>query len=301
MHLPQLSAGTLQNFLKFESRMMSRVSSLLSSYLKQPQYWLRNLTLRFLRTKSDLKVVFIVGAPRSGTTLLHALVSSHSQCYTVQCETGLFTWQNLYDRPRFELTLNETHRRLNSSKDIVDFFERFAVSLPSYKKTHYFVEKTPQHVNHIKKLMKHFPEAKFVHIYRDVRDCFCSSKSVDTMVSFRDVNFFAKYWNQSVQNGLAFKEDPRVYTLSYEGLVTNPDAELSGVMSFLGEPLERSQTDPAIFGADRRADMKHFKKLSSHITSASVGRWRSGLTDEQQEAFKSLSGSILEELGYPIS
>jgi hypothetical protein len=280
---------------------MSRLKSLFKSYVSQPQYWCQNLSLRWLRTESDLKAVFVVGAPRSGTTLLHTLIAAHSHFYTVPYETALFTWQNLFDRERLGMSIDETIASLKKARDVVDFLDRFVRSLPEFSKDQYFVEKTPQHVNHIKKLMRHFPNAKFVHIHRDVRDCFCSSKSVDTMVSFRDVSFFAKYWNQSVQNGLAFKENPRVYTLSYEDLVTNPDAELPGVMAFLGDSFEQSQTDPAVFGADRRSNLKHFKKLSSPITPISVGRWRSDLTEEQRDVFNSQSGATLKELGYPMS
>lgn len=280
---------------------MSRLKSLAGSYLWQPQYWGKNISLRLLRTRSDLKAVFIVGAPRSGTTLLHALVSAHSACYTVQCETGLFTWQNLYDRPRLDLSHDETHLRLNEAKDLIQFLDQFARGLPDFDHGKYFIEKTPQHVNHIKKLMMHFPNAKFVHIYRDVRDCFCSSKSVDTMVSFRDKDFFAKYWNKSVANGLMYKDDERVYTLSYEDLVTAPEKHLASVMSFLGENYQPTQIDPSVFGADPRADLKHFKKLSSAISSVSVGRWRSDLSKDQQELFNSKSRNLLMQLGYPLS
>jgi hypothetical protein len=280
---------------------MSRLNSLIKSYSRQPQYWLRNIRLRLLRKQSDLKVVFVVGAPRSGTTLLHTLIAAHSNFYTVPYETALFTWQNLFDRERLGMTQQETIAALKQSKDVVDFLDTFVRSLDEYNEEAYFVEKTPQHVNHIKKLMKHFPNAKFIHIYRDVRDCFCSSKSVDSMVSFRDVRFFAKYWNQSVRNGLKYENDERVHTLSYEDLVTDPKQHLGVMMSFLGKSLEGGQTDPNVYGADRRADLKHFKKLSSPITPVSVGRWRNGLSEPQKEAFNSLSGELLEQLDYPQS
>ena len=279
---------------------MSRLKSLFKSYIRQPQYWCRNLSLRLLRTQSDLNVVFVVGAPRSGTTLLHTLIAAHSNFYTVPYETALFTWQNLFDRERLGMSLDETISSLNNARDVVDYLDGFVRSLPEYESNKYFVEKTPQHVNHIKKLMRHFPNAKFVHIYRDVRDCFCSSKSVDTMVSFRDIDFFAKYWNQSVSNGLMYQDNSRVHTLSYEDLVTKPAEKLAQIMSFLCEEYEAAQTDPSVFGADRRADLKHFKKLSSPISPASVGRWRDDLTSEQQGLFNSESGNLLRKLGYSL-
>jgi hypothetical protein len=71
-----------------------RIKKLLFSYLAQPKHLIRNIKLRILKSKSDLNVVFVVGAPRSGTTLIRASISSHSKCHTVQTETALFTWNN---------------------------------------------------------------------------------------------------------------------------------------------------------------------------------------------------------------
>lgn len=279
---------------------MSRLRSLIGSYMKQPEYWLRNVSLRCLRTQTELKTVFIVGAPRSGTTLLHTLVSAHDSCYTVPYETGLFTWQNLYDRPRLGLSLAETHERLNKALDIVQFLQDFAKDLPDYKKESYFVEKTPQHVNRLKTLKKKFPNAKFVHIYRDVRDCYISSRSVESMTAFRDAQFYARYWNRSVANGLKMKSDESVFTLSYEQLVSNPPVELGKLMDFLGLEQQEQQLDPNVYGVDERSKRKHFKRLSGPIDNSSVGRWKRELDSSDLEAIQSESFELLHKLGYEI-
>ena len=279
---------------------MSRLKKLLSSYIKQPQYWYKNISLRHLRTRSDLKVLFIVGAPRSGTTLLHTLISAHEFCYTVPCETGLFTWQNLYDRPRLELSLEETHQRLNDSKDIVEFLQEFARGLTDHAGDKFFVEKTPQHVNHIAKLKRHFPNAKFVHIHRDARDCYLSTFSVDNMTTFHDAAFFAHYWNQCVASGLKMKEDDSVYTLSYEALVSNPCAELGKIMGFMDLKYQQQQLDPIVYGADKRSKRKHFKRLSGPITTASVGRWKKELELPDLKKITSISNDLLIQLGYEV-
>ena len=279
---------------------MSRLKSLASSYIRQPQYWLKNVTLRWLRTRSDLKVLFVVGAPRSGTTLLHTLISSHDSCYTVPCETGLFTWQNFYDRPRLELSLHETHSRLNKAKDVVEFLQDFAKDLPEYARDRFFVEKTPQHVNQMVKLKKHFPEAKFIHVHRDVRDCFLSSFSVDNMRAFRDARFYAQYWNRCVTNGLAMEANEDVYTLSYEAFVSNPEYELRGIMKFIGLELQAHQLDPTVYGADARSSRKHFKRLSGPINASSVGRWKQELRKSDLNDILNVSSGLLTKLGYKI-
>lgn len=279
---------------------MSRLKSLLKSYASQPQYWYKNFTLRRLRAHSDLNILFIVGAPRSGTTLLHSLVATHTDFFTVPYETALFTWQNLFDRKRMGMTKEETISSLDQAKDLVDFLDKYVRGLEEFSDARTFVEKTPQHVNYLGRLMRHFPKAKFIHIYRDVRDCYCSSKSVSSMVSFREPKFFAKYWNKCVRNGLSFRHSGRLHTLSYEALASNAESEMTEIMNFLGTDFEPAQIDPNVFGADPRSKRAHFKRLSTPISAASVGRWERDLSEEEKMIFKQQSGDLLRQLNYGI-
>ena len=58
------------------------------TYLKSPSEILRNVRWRLNCSVSQEPVVFVVGAPRSGTTLLQRMLSLHDQLFSIQGETA---------------------------------------------------------------------------------------------------------------------------------------------------------------------------------------------------------------------
>lgn len=138
------------------------------------------------------KRIFIVGCARSGTTLLQGLLATHPQITSFP-ESKFFS----YLVPQFE------HRRLAigiSSRHIKPILKEFfneighpelAKSLPKtplflgqytrkftkmldeiaeYRGKNIWVEKTPEHLEHIEYIERFIPEAKIIHIIRDGKD-----------------------------------------------------------------------------------------------------------------------------------
>ena len=75
--------------------MLEQFKYVLSSYLKPWMIW-KNFIWRKFAKVSDLEVVFVVGAPRSGTTLLQRCISIHSEFISMEAESGIFTNQNIF-------------------------------------------------------------------------------------------------------------------------------------------------------------------------------------------------------------
>lgn len=164
---------------------------------------------------SCLYPVFVVGAPRSGTTWVQSLISSHPDFYTIP-ETKLF--QNVLE-PRLHLTdaqLSPTRakkiperitpeqlavsllhiRRFNNVKvsmELEQVIERYSregvldpcsfLNLLMYNSPENvpdaagrrWVEKTPRHVFFLKSVFKYFPKAKVVYVNRNPVDVAVSS------------------------------------------------------------------------------------------------------------------------------
>lgn len=282
--------------------MFDRLIPLAASYLKDPGHWLANVRWRIPKTVSQRRLVFVVGAPRSGTTLLQKVLEMHDALFSIEGETGLFSYQNIFDpeKRHFFLPQPEVSELLRESRDIVDFFEKGVERLTDSHKGKIFIEKTPQHVMYLPFLIKHFPQARFVHIVRDGRDAFCSARGHPGVPQGRSVKTYAKYWKRCVTPPLMVGEHPQVHTLKYEAFCSEPSRHLSDVMSFLDLQLQEQQLQPQRYGDDHRAGLEQFERLKKPITPERVCRWKQDMTEEEQRTFLTIAETELRAYGYEV-
>lgn len=272
----------------------------IQNYLKHPSHLLKMITWRFLSQPSDQKHIFVIGAPRSGTTLLQTLVASHSLCCTYEGESNLFTWRNIFHKnDHLGLDPDFVEVQMQSSGSLVAFFDACVDRFRNESKGKYFVEKTPQHIRHLSFLTEKFPKSKFVHIHRDGRDCFCSARTAG-IPRGEDVKQFADYWRTCVRSRMKASADNNILDVSYEELTASPYQTMKIVMRFIGEELEEGQVDSTTRRNDRRTKQKKFSRLSDEIDTSSQERWKKEMTDEEMQMFASCAADELRYLGYQV-
>jgi hypothetical protein len=282
---------------------MRKLLYIIKSYLKSPpHYWIKNILWRFPRTISDVECIFVVGTPRSGTTLLQRILDTHSELFSLHSETAIFSFQNYFDpyKLHFDLSQNESNTLLRKSRDNIDFFSNGVKLLMHKNDNKIFVEKTPQHVIYLGLLLKHFPKAKFIHIVRDGRDCYCSALNHPWIPQANSIIRFAKYYRKCLNAGIKNSVSERVYTIKYEKLVQNPTEEIPFLMKFLKLKFESNQMDVNQLSNDRRASYKHFNKLYSPINSTSINRWHKELSKKEIDAFNKIAKEQLTYFNYKL-
>jgi hypothetical protein len=258
------------------------------------RWWMR-------RRRSPAPHVFVVGAPRSGTTLMHTVLLAHPHLCGPHGETGFFSWRNLLDPARNVMGLSAAERRPLEAEadDLTTFFDAL---VRRFKAQHgaegrRFVEKTPQHVKHLDTIGARFPRARFVHMVRDGRDACCSALKAD-IPNGDAVDRFGRYWRRCIRARLHTRHADHV---SYEAFTSEPEATLRGVMAFLGEAYVPSQLEPAARAHDPRTQVARFARLARPITPASQGRWRRDLAPSQVARFEAIAGDELAAMGYPLA
>ncbi len=176
--------------------------------------------------------IFIVGCPRSGTTIVQAMLARHPQVLTLP-ETALF--ERLYgevavrwgdhgasSRPRLATQLGfarqngrralvRLQRKLGTANASAPLrrgacakrFVQLLDDLTIQSGRDSWMEKTPNHLLYIPEIEQHVPEARFVHVVR---------RGVDVLASIADANLnyddnhdfgggtklWANRWNQAV-------------------------------------------------------------------------------------------------------
>ena len=230
---------------------------------------------------------------------MERVLHAHSALFSAQKETGLLSPRNIFSRDHFGLSTEDNQSLFSQSRDVVDFFTNAAKLMESRNGGQTLIEKTPQHILRIEFLVRHFPRSRFIHVVRDGRDAYCSSRKHPN-VRMNSSAAYAKYWKRCIDAGLAVRDNPIVHTIRYEDFTTDPDKHLGAVMAFLGHDLESTQIDATEVKADNRASFERHKRLAAPISNATVGRWRHEMTEAEIQDFVSIAGDELRAFQYDI-
>lgn len=243
--------------------------------------------------------IFAGGCPRSGTTLLYALLSAHSHI-SIALETGLLAGNRDLKKLswRSGLPVDQLQRIYRESRCYPDFTQRVLMTLMHQQGKRRWGDKSPGNVKDIDRLFRHFPNAVFIHVIRDGRDAVCSIRP--HLASFgkryTPLNPWDKcvdLWCDWVEKGLRWRGDPRYYEIQYEDLTANPRDTLRTLLEWLQEPWEEGLLGKAI-----GTKVSSHPGVSKPVNDASVGRWHQSLPEEARALFKGKANDLLVKLRY---
>jgi hypothetical protein len=259
--------------------------------------------------------VFIVGMNGSGTTMLLDHISSHSMLYGFPNETRFLPYfirhHNRYgdlsiDRNFLELwddmrksvvrRLGPGSRKIPLPEDwsihprsAASVFDQIMRMFALEKGVHIWCEKTPMYVHHLTLLSNAFPNARFLHIIRDGRDC---AASFHRRWKFNPVRTIFR-WKQAVRAGRAQGKllGSRYLEVRYESLTHAPEMTFQEICEFLGIPFESTILNSARSRADKtRANMQ--------VVAPNVKTASQYFDAKQLAKIECIAGQCLTDLGY---
>lgn len=254
-------------------------------YMRNPFLIVKNRIYWSKSKVSKGNFIFVLGAPRSGTTLIQRLISNHPSVLSFDGETSIFSPKNVFNYERFRhiCEIKPFELAIEQSECLVSFFENLhKICLGSGM---YYLEKTPQHIKRLNFLLHHFPNAKFIHVIRDPRDCYCSAVNGDNIPQSKRANSYVNYWKTCVNNRINSKSD-RIYDVFYEDFVENPAPMLESIMDFIGLPFDVEQLISSKNEHDIRSREKAFSRLSEKVSNKTVGQWKTMLNEVEQSIFR---------------
>lgn len=283
-------------------------------------------------------VPFIVGVPRSGTTLLRLMCDAHPELSIppemgfmpaatalrgrgsalrqtfFETLTGMPSWEDAnIPRAAFEQALSEIEP-FTVTEGIRTFYRAYAGRFGKPR----WGDKTPAYCLHMDKIERVLPEARFVHIIRDGRDVALSLRGLWFSPGER-IEELAQHWRSWIMTARRLGKRRRHYLeVRYEELIADAPAVLRKVCDFVELSYDRRmesyyESSPARLDEVKtmyRDDgslliTKEERLYNQRFTTrppepSRVFRWRTEMDAETQARFAAIAGDLLEELGYPV-
>jgi hypothetical protein len=268
--------------------------------------------------------LFIVGLPRSGTKLIRDILNNHSKVKISSIETNFLSYlhsltiniKNLENKENFCKFYNKIIKTTyflylrNQNKKIIDkdywynqckeftSSEIFKILILhdmniNFNNDFIWGDKSPQYITQIKLIKELYPNAKILHIVRDVRDVCLSSRKAWG----RNIFGTAYRWNNELNkfNLYIKKFENDVHELSYENLLERPKEEIEAICNFLQIEYELGMESLKCV-TENIGDAKNMKKIKKDNSKKFLTKFSS----KEIKKIESLSYDYLKLYGYDI-
>ncbi len=272
------------------------------------------------------KLFFVVGAPRSGTTWVQRALDAHPQISCVgeghfldelapPLARALGAYgQNVRFRSKLSLGDELAFLPFDEPDKLLSLAVLLLMTRNGRPGSLWIGEKTPDNVFFLDRLSRIFPDARFVHVYRDPRDV-CVSAWINNLrmgrsqalEKWRDfagyVPVHARSWaNRMVAARRFASAHPQsYYEVAYEALSAEFESAFLGLLRFLGSP-----ADSEIVSRCREASS--FERAAgraigtedpnSHFRKGESGNWRAHFDASLARIYAEIAGTEMRLLGY---
>ncbi len=264
--------------------------------------------------------LFIIGSPRSGTTMLQILLGSHAQVATT-VELTLFskylgpfleTWRTEVKNGR-EKGWHQGLPMLWDEAECEEFLREFLrraygkLSDRAPDRTH-VLDKNPGYSLFVHTIKRFLPKARFIHLVRDGRDVACSLAAAKETMGFgmKRLAEGGALWNRWVRSAREAAQYPGDYLeLRYEDFLEQGVELYARVLEFCGLSADRAwiartlEENSFAKMKERGASADPGTTISTHhYRRGQAGKWRDDFTLQDRYEFDRAAGPLLVELGY---
>ena len=265
--------------------------------------------------------LFIVGMVRSGTKLLRGLLLENPRVQIPAGESDLLPlwidqWERYGDLSRRD-AFDAFYRQASGLPYLVAMTrvgfpadpDRWYAACPAYDVAGVFEglirtqlgagpgdlwgDKTPSYTRHVAQIAHAFPEARVVHIVRDVRDYCLSVNKAWGKNRFRA----AQRWSDDVRrartDGAAL--GPRYLEVRYEDLIADPGPAMERVCRFAG-----IEFDPSMLSLSKPSEVAGDAGGMRAVKRDNAGKFRTRMDASTLRRIEAIAGDVLRDAGYEV-
>jgi hypothetical protein len=220
--------------------------------------------------------VFILGMPRTGTTLVDRILNAHSKITSLgEINDFALAMMSGIGPVRNKIEAVEKSAFVDFTKLANNYFKSTAER--STYDTPYLIDKTPANFLYIGLIAKTFPNAKIINLERHPMDtCYAIYKTLFRMgypFSY-DLKTLGKYYlgYHNLMDHWAKVLPKRVFTVNYENLVSNTESITRELLSHCG--LEWEQSCLSFHKSDAAVATASAVQVRSPIYTSSLEKWK---------------------------
>lgn len=265
--------------------------------------------------KQPAEPVFIISLPRSGSTMLQRIISSHSAVdtfaepwlllpliYGLLKDKGIRT---IYGQKASKKFVGQILASDGCDKLYLKIKNAASALYPDFK-SKYFVDKTPRYYLIAPEIKKIFPDSKVILLYRNPVHVFCSIVETSHFCNgrFRNLDRYLVDLKLGIRSIAQAKNIPGSLVVNYENLVANTKAEIKRVCDYLDIEFEEEMlTNWKDRTFEGKAGDKDGVKKYNKVSESSLTLWKSSLKNRfrkfiLQHYVKQIPDEHFNSLGY---
>ncbi len=264
--------------------------------------------------------IFIVSSERSGTNLLRVLLDNHSEIHGPRAPQLLKTfsrafphysrngvldsksvWEDLDERvnhPFIDWDIAVDHAEGIQVNSFLDFWDViYDKKLQTAGKKHIACKENDL-FDYLFELGHAYPNAKFIHLYRDVRDVCASWMKVPN--GFKNISAAAQNWNTEQLKCLKAQRTfgLEMHGISYEDLIAGTPEAMKGVLEFIGVEVQ-----PQCFDTDKEKGKDvdwnvYWKNLGKGVMKGNTKKYLKEFDDSEIQLIETRARESMSLLGY---
>ncbi|MBI29497.1 MAG: hypothetical protein CMI95_06400 [Pelagibacteraceae bacterium] len=229
--------------------------------------------------KNYPKLFFLIGFPRSGTTLIDTILRTYSNVRVIEEKPFVAKMRNEY---------NLLNKSKNLNKNIISKLSKIYLSEVCKNlqlndlSNLTIVDKFPLNMVESRFIKKIFPNSKFIFVLRHPLDCVLSGYMQqfvlnDAMLNFLDLNSAAEMYNDVMKLWLSYKEisNASIHTMKYENLIENFEETIRGLLQFMNLKWNNNVTEFNKIALKRdRIRTPSYKQVVKPIYKSSNQKWK---------------------------
>ncbi len=219
-------------------------------------------SLKFKKTnskyyKNSCNFIFIVGMPRSGSTLLENILSLNTKV-TDMGEVNF---------------LEESIKEAKDFKDVYDFYQKKVIN--QFKSSHIYTDKNLFNYIYCPIISKYFPGAKIINCTRNPLDNILSIYRANFLnqpfsFSLKDISSLYVHYFETIEE-YKIKYNEIIYDYSYEDLIENPERIIPEIINWLDWDWDEKYLSP--HENKRNVFTASSAQIRKKFYSSSIGIW----------------------------